>query len=81
MRFENFFKCVVFPGKVFDRYHSRAFSPQLYMYGLVVQGSPKKKAASSSSSKSSPEKPPAAVTPRNVAAVSKALAAGVPAGS
>ena len=27
MRFENFFKCVVFPGKVFDRYHSRAFSP------------------------------------------------------
>jgi len=44
------------------------------------EGTPKKKAASGSA-KSSPDKPTTtAATPRNVAAVSKALAAGVPAG-
>jgi hypothetical protein len=42
-----------------------------------AQVTPKKKGASS---KSSPEKTPVATTPRNVAAVSAALAAGVPAG-
>jgi hypothetical protein len=50
----------------------------MYLYSVVcVQVTPKKKGASS---KSSPEKTPAATTPRNVAAVSAALAAGVPAG-
>jgi hypothetical protein len=46
---------------------------------ICLQGTPKKK-SSGAASKSSPEKTPTAVTPRNVAAVSAALAAGVPAG-
>jgi hypothetical protein len=47
---------------------------------MMMQGTPKKKTAAATAAKSSPDKSAATATPKNVAAVSKALAAGVPAG-